>query len=500
MTETTPSRDLEDGQKHKLLARNALHLGLGQVATIVLGIFTTAILGRYLGASDFGLYFTVMTVAGYVFIIVDWGQSRYVIRETAKERSDEAQLIGSSILLRTIGTVFAAFAAAGITLVSGFDRIVVLLAPIFVLIAFPSVISLPLGYVFRGRDRPDLEVIPAVTGKAFNLAAIFTVLSLGGGLIAAVLAQAAGSISNMLGCIYFTRKVQFRVAAPTAKTINELLYAGVAIALFDLAVALQPVIDVFLLSFFTGPEVVGWYGAARTILGTIIAPATILSMATYPELSRASSSTPDLHVLIQSTGRLMLLASALGASSLYVFSDFIVTIIFGSGDFSKAAQILRVASLILPIVFLDFLLGTAANAVGKTKELAKAKFITMAIGVAIGWLTIEAFQEEYGNGALALIIAFGVSEIFMLAFLVIMMPRGSVSRGTAENLVKAYFVTIVVLFVFWALPAINIFLVIPGFVSLFAALTLTTGLLRKADLKFTIDFIQNREMLIRKSC
>ena len=60
-----------------------------------------------------------------------------------------------------------------------------------------------------------------------------------------------------------------------------------------------------MLSAFAGPAVVGWYGASRTIYGIITSPAVIVLTATFPELSRASLSLPDLRRMIDATGRIL---------------------------------------------------------------------------------------------------------------------------------------------------------------------------------------------------
>jgi len=44
----------------------------------------SAALGRSLGARDFGVYFLITSFATFAYVIVDWGQQFYVIREVAR--------------------------------------------------------------------------------------------------------------------------------------------------------------------------------------------------------------------------------------------------------------------------------------------------------------------------------------------------------------------------------------------------------------------------------
>ena len=72
-----------------------------------------------------------------------------------------------------------------------------------------------------------------------------------------------------------------------------------------------------------GSTVVGWYGASTNIFGIVLSPAMILLTATFPELSRASRSLPDLRRVIDATGWVMFIAGAFTCSALYLFADHI---------------------------------------------------------------------------------------------------------------------------------------------------------------------------------
>ena len=66
------------------MARNAFHLGLGQVATTVLTVLLSAAVARTLGASDFGLLYLLTSIATFAYVFVDWGHGPYVTREVAR--------------------------------------------------------------------------------------------------------------------------------------------------------------------------------------------------------------------------------------------------------------------------------------------------------------------------------------------------------------------------------------------------------------------------------
>src|SRR5262245_26127088 len=87
------------------VAKNAFNLVLGQVTTTALAIVFSASLGRSLGAGDFGVYYLINTFSLFAYVIVDWGQQFYVIREVAKTPERGGRLLGTALVLRTVGAV-----------------------------------------------------------------------------------------------------------------------------------------------------------------------------------------------------------------------------------------------------------------------------------------------------------------------------------------------------------------------------------------------------------
>src|SRR4029450_12912713 len=75
-----------------------------QVLPRALGVLSSAALGRTLGAGDFGLYFVISSFAAFALVVVDWGQQFFGIREVARTPQRGGELLGTGLVLRTIGT------------------------------------------------------------------------------------------------------------------------------------------------------------------------------------------------------------------------------------------------------------------------------------------------------------------------------------------------------------------------------------------------------------
>ena len=74
------------GSPSHRLARNAFFMLVGQVASSVLSVILTAVLGRWLGVVEFGIYYYLVAASTFAYVFIDWGQSTYLTRIGAASR------------------------------------------------------------------------------------------------------------------------------------------------------------------------------------------------------------------------------------------------------------------------------------------------------------------------------------------------------------------------------------------------------------------------------
>ena len=464
------------------LSQNVLHLSIGQVISTSLGFLLAVALGRALSPSDFGILYIVGTIYGFAGILIDWGQSTYVIRDTARGRTDEPEFIGATLILRVIGNLAAGAVGIVAALVLGYDKATIQLIALVAVVGFPISLATLFGLWFRGKDRVDLDVLIGLVGKALGVAATILVIGAGGGLFAIVGISAVGSIGGFALSLRLFRSFEIPIRLPPARMLGKLVRVGLPIALVSLSMALQSFADIALLSVLAGPVVVGWLGAARTLLGIFMAPAGIIAGASFPELSRAAQSTPDLCQELSSSSRIILAVSACAASTLFVFADFGVAVTYGRGKFDEATILLQLSALVLPMLFLTFLLANAVFALGRMVAVAIFKVVFMLCGLVVGWFAISYCQTRFGNGAIGTILSYNAMEALMLVALLSLLPTGAVNRTVVGHLGRAYVTFGGVVLVFFALPQLPVWASAPLLGLAFVAVALATQLLLVSDM------------------
>lgn len=464
------------------VARNAFHLVLGQVATTTLAMVFSAVVGRTLGPRDYGIYFLISSFATFAYVLVDWGQLFCVIREVARTPERSGALVGSALSLRIAGALVVTLPAGLLTWALGYDTRTCWFTVAYLLATLPFVLAQTYCYAFRGRDRMDLEAATSVANKGVGLALAVSALALGTGLGGVVFSQALAGGAALLVATRLYRRVATGPVRFGRGTARELVAAGTAIVGMNVAVFFQPWLDAIILSKLVPADAIGWFGAAKTIMGTLIAPAVIIGAAAYPRLSRTATSPPEFTAELQAMLRPGLWLGALAAVGTYLFADAAVALVYGHQQFGQAGVILKVFGPGLFLLFIDVMFGNALTALGRAGSFSAVKVASIAVSTGLDLLLIPWFQGRFGNGGIGAVVAGILSEFVVFGGAVWLMPRGSIGTGVFIEVGRAlacFAATALLLRVMLPLP---LFLGIPMCVAVYAICSLAVGLLRRRDL------------------
>ena len=483
----------------RLLVRNVSHLGIGQVASTGLGILLAAVIGRALEPAELGILYIVFAISSFAYVCVDWGQTTYLVKEMAKGRIDEPELIGGALGVRLSIFVLSTVAAAVVALALGYNAEIVWFTLLAMAVGLPFALSAPFDCSFRGKDRMDIGVLANLVGKAVTLIATAVALRFGGGLKYVILMLGVGNISTLVVALIAAQRFNVAVKIPGMKVLRELVRHGAPIAVFSLVLASQPFLEILLLSAFAGAAVVGWYGASRSIFGVILSPAMIVLTATFPELSRASRSLPDLRRMIDTTGRILFIAAAFACSALYLYADHLVAIIYGHGRFEQTATILRVSAIFVPLQFFGLLLGFVMLTVDRNKAMAIISIVRIVVCGILGSLLIGYWQLRFGNGAIALVIIVGLAEIPVIILCLRLLPSGAVGSTTMLNLVRACIVSLCTVAPLSMLQPLGLAYLTPLFALLFVFAAMVTRLVLPSDLQLALEVARSRVLAPKES-
>jgi O-antigen/teichoic acid export membrane protein len=470
------------GQSSATIARNAFHLVVGQAATTVLAIVLSGALGRSLGAREFGIYYVITTMSTFAYVFVEWGQPLFVIRQAAREPLRSGQLLGTALALRAVFAVLVTIPAGLFAWALGYGPRTTGLAVFLILASLPLFLAQGYGMVFRARDRMGRDAAVSVSNKAITLAIALPALALGAGIPGVIVAQAVAGFAALGLAVKLHERLGTPPLRVSSKAARELLAAGAPILAMTAATSAQPYLDAIILSKLAPASVVGWFGAARNILGTLLAPAAILGAAAYPALARASADMAALRREVRSALRPLLWLGALAGTGTYLFARTAIDLIYGARGFGPAAAILEVFAPGLFLLFIDILFGNILYASGRGTGFAVAKVVSVVVGTGLDFVLIRFFQERYGNGGIGVVVAFALSEFVVFAGALIALRRGTLEAATALDVARALGAAGATVLLFRLIPPIPAWVGMPLCVATFAAASLALGLMSRRDL------------------
>jgi O-antigen/teichoic acid export membrane protein len=464
------------------LARNAMHLVVGQAATMVLGMVFNGVVGRKVGAENYGLYFLITSFASFALVLVDWGQQYFGIREVAREPERGGELLGTSLAIRGVGALLICLPAAGTAWALGYDRRTIGFSVAFLAISIPLFVAQNYGMVFRGRDRMDLDASVSVANRAAGLLFVLVALfGLGLGLGSVLVAQGLAGLIALGLAIYLYRQVATGPLHFSWKAARQLLGGGTAIVAITIAVYVQPYIDAVLLSKLVPKDAMGWYGAAKSIMGQLLAPAMILGTAAFPRLSRASREPAAFHAEFATAQRPMMWLGGLAGVGTWLFADVAIRLMYGQRQYAPAGIILQVFGLGLFLIFVDILIGTALTAVGRATAFAVAKVGSLVLAVGLELVLIPYFQARSGNGGIGVTVASVLSEGVIFAGGLFLMPKGTLGGDIFVDGARAFASGLATFLLFHWLPHFTPWVGIPLCILVFTAFSVAFGLVRRGD-------------------
>lgn len=380
---------------------------IGERVLRLLGALAVTIwLVRYLGPSDFGLLSYAISVGMIVEVIAGLGVAVLVVRDLVASPEDEADLLGTALVLRFVaGLLIGGGAVALIWLIDGDPRAVAVVAVVVSVVPLRALGTF--DQTFQARMQSRLSVTARLS--AFAIAALTKVVLLvvGAPLIAFAVAVALEAVAAAVAFIVlYTRnggapwrlRLQWWRARSLLREAWPLALAGAAAM-----VALR--IDQVMLRQMTSDTELGVYAAAARLSEVWYFVPVALATALFPALvgSRDDEATHDRRL----QAALDIAAWVAIAIALFVtlFGGVIINLIYGA-QFEDAAGILRMQIWAGPFVFLGVISGRSLLARGFQRFEAVRYIIGAPLNVGLNLVLIP----EYGGmgAAFATLISYVV--------------------------------------------------------------------------------------------
>jgi len=381
---------------------------IAKVLTMAVGVATSAILARNLGADDYGVVGIAMIVIGFLGRFSDIGMTAALVQ---RPRIDERVLETAQTLNLILAAVLFACALAAAPF----------MAVVFKNYAVPQVVSvlacsllisaigfLPSALLTREMRFAALRM-PFVTGAVIRGIVAVSCALTGWKYWSLVMGTLAGTLTTAL-LLRVVRPIKVKWWVDRGVGL-QLLHFGLPLWFSGLLVFLVFNIDNFVIGSFMGATQLGFYTVALTwaTFGCSTVYETVHSVL-FPRFSQVQHSRAELAAMYYRSFRAVMFAAVMANAVLFAIADGFLVTVLGKGNprWLPALYPLQILCVYGAIRASMEPVGNVIMALGRPKLLLRAVMVPVALELcflplvaikwglpAVAWLVCGAYTVQW---------------------------------------------------------------------------------------------------------
>jgi len=390
----------------KSVSQNIIYYLAGSVVQKVLVFFYLVVLARFLGPDLMGKYSFALSFVAIFTVLMDFGLNQVLIRESAKNKEETKNFFN---YILTIKALFSFLVFFIIVLTIRFlnyplitRQLVYLVAIAFILDNFTNTIY----SVLRGCQNLKYEGIGLGLYQFIVLLSGLIFLYFKSSLPYFAIPLILGSFVNLGFAVLMLFRVDRLKPSFKFSKKNFLFLLKLALPFFLVGIlgTIYSYIDVVLLSKLASDRSVGFYSAGGRIPAGLRILPIAFSAALYPAASFYFKENKErLKGLIERAIFYLMILTIPIVIGLWVLADSAIIILYGK-QFVESIPVLRVLSLGISFVFLDYIFLTTLNACGRERINMINRALAMAVIIVLNLIFIPPLRHL--GSALAFILSF----------------------------------------------------------------------------------------------
>ena len=391
-------------------------------------LLTFAILARALGIVEFSYFVGLTAITAVAVQLCGLGAQEALVRRVARDRTMFAVMFGHNIILSAItGIALVIIGMLVLPLLFTLSPDPLLNVGALGLFLISNIVLcrviLFVEQVFIGHSKFAAANLNVVVYAAARLVA-----ALVGCLLFGVDNLAEWAVwnfaSHLLVALFSLYSIR-RLGRPKLVIVREEVRNGILFCTPFVLRSLRQNIDLLLLTFFTGPEIVASYGVARRIIDSGYLSVEALNRLLYPG-SAAATSNGLQHAMqrFRKIGFAALGISVLAVAAIVICAD-ILPLLFGAEYVSLASF----ARILAPIIIFMAICSTALEALGSSgHQLQRAVVLNTA--TIIGGIVVAL--ATWGFGITGTFVATYAADIGTTLFAwVVLLRLAATARASA---------------------------------------------------------------------
>jgi O-antigen/teichoic acid export membrane protein len=481
---TTDTHATQVGSR-RVVADVAVQLG-GQVVNVALGIVTTVVIVRALGASRFGEWATILATIELIATVGNFGLETVTVRMAAQEPKREGAWVGAATSLRLLIAVpmLAAFIVALVVVARDHEMLVggLILSLLYLTAALST-----LRVVFRLHVRNHVTVAFTTANSILWAGSVIAIAALGGGMVAFAIAFLA-----------ITIVIQGALAVLALRTIHvrwrgarqlwpKLFKIGISVGIAGtLTFAYGRIDQILVYELAPNPVDVGIYAAMYKILDNAGFVPMAVMVTLFPIMAGLfPADPPRLRRMMQMAIDYLMVVALGGLALTIVAAEPLVELLYGP-DYVSGATVLT----ILVAAFIPICIGNVAGNMVVAMNLQRRYIWFAALGLLLNVPLNLALIPKYGIEAAAWITL--LTEVIVVALSLVMVLRKIEMRLSLRRTALALLAAAISALIVWGLrqAGAGAVVLVLAMTALYPALLVA---LRAVDLAELRRLLRNRK-------
>ena len=406
-----------------------------QAVTWLSSLVLIMFLPKYLGSHSYGELYLAMSITMLFQVLIEFGGQYHITKEVSRERNNVPYIFADSSLLRIFLWIISMSIMLLFSEVAGYQWPVPVLIIILGVSKLWDGINSLLRNCFQGFELMEYPSAGSISERVFLTVTAVAALLAGLGQVTIAGLMAFSTLINFILSFYFSRKIIHFFPSFDFRRSLKLLKQGLPYFLWSVFATLYYRVDVIMLSVMTTYSVVGWYGAAYKLFDVLMFFPYIFSQSLFPVLSRIAETTQaSLTKALQKSLNIILLVGLPISIILFSFPEQIINFLFGLKEYSQSIVLLKIFSVGLLLVYIDFILGAVVMATDKQKKWSVVAALAIFLNVGLNYLAIPFSQTNFGNGGIGAAAATIITELYIMISAIVLL------RGTVKNPLDSRFI------------------------------------------------------------
>lgn len=395
------------------IARNSTVLLVSQIISYILAFFYTIYSARYLGTAGFGILSFALALGALLSIVTELGLSTLTVREVSRDRDLTGKYIGNTLIIKIGLSVVTLLLLFLIVTISNYP-------PETATIVYYITLSLIVGAftnvfysIFQAYEKMEYQSVGQIINSIIMFAGILFIIS---NQLSIVDFGLVYLIASIISLVFGVAICAWKFVLPRLEVDRELwkflIIEAIPLTLSSAFLLVAFRVDTVLLNYYNGESAVGIYNAAYNLMTALMFVPSVYVVAIFPLLSRLNVSSKEMLKISyeKSVKYLIILGLPIAVGTTLIASP-IILIIYKSG-FYQSILALQILIWSIPIIFVNYILGTAINSINKQRQMVKSTFIVMALNIILN----VYFLPIYGYVAASVITVITELASFLFWF------------------------------------------------------------------------------------